>query len=111
MTLHPEVGAWLEVERHARKTRRLAHAAVMVGAVAPALLLRALAHLAFAGIEPHFAAAFEQMAFLTPWVGGVLGVRWWLRRWAGHAGRAHAANIAARHGVEPSVVFEALHAR
>lgn len=111
MPMHPEVNAWLEVERHARKTRRLAHAAAVVVGLGPALLLRALAHLAFSGVEPHLAAAFEQMAFLAPWVAAVLGVRWWLDHWASDAGRARAATIAARYGVDPTAVFEALHAR
>lgn len=108
MGRHPEVAAWLEVERHSRRVRRLATLAAVFLAVVPALLMRALAHLAFSRVEPHFAAAFEQMAFLAPWGAAILGARQWADRWANVAGRRSAARIAQRHGVDPTSVFDAL---
>ncbi len=111
MELHPEIRAYLEVERAMRRARLAADAAALALALGPALILRAAAHLLFnPAVEAHFAAALEIVAFATPLLGAVALARAWLRRWAARGAVRWAAGVALRHGVDPASVSEAVHA-
>lgn len=111
MVLHPEVRAYLELERSTRRTRLWLHLAAVLVGLGPAFVLRGLAHSWFSGVEPHLAAAFEQVAWALPLVLSVAVARALLRRWRSGAGLALAARIASRYGVQPAALYDALLAR
>ncbi|MBI5481858.1 MAG: hypothetical protein HY906_23585 [Deltaproteobacteria bacterium] len=111
MVLHPEVRAYLELERSTRRTRLLVHAGALFAGLGPALVLRGLAHVGFSGVELHVAAAFELVAWALPLLLSAAVARALLNRWRSGAGLALAARIASRYGVPPSALYEALHAR
>lgn len=108
MHLHPEVRAWLEIERTVQKTRGVAQFGALVVGILPALGMRATAHLVFAGVEPHLAAAFELAAFAAPLWAAVRLSRALVKQWFGGPGLEWAARIAERHGVSPASVAGAL---
>lgn len=109
--MHPEVTAYLEVERRVRRRRQTLRVLGFTCGVLTGLFLKGLAHrLLGRGFEPHWGGAIELTCWIAPVPACLVAAQRLHDRWIRVRGPALLAQVAAAAGIDDSTFREALRA-
>lgn len=108
--MHPEVSAWLEVERWARRRRQGYLVLGVTCGLIIGLFLKGAAHRLLGDFEPHWGAALELGLWIGPVPVGLSAARHLYARWLRLHGPGLLARVAATFGIDAATLREALEA-